>query len=100
MLAWAGGVLTERQADQALAILGEPNDPDDPEVIRAGGLARLRDPASSHITGQADLLATSDKRALAAAVLAGSGRHRPGSRRHPHGTDRGPARRPPDPRRP
>ena len=70
VLAWAGGVLTERQADQALAILGEPNDPDDPEVIRAGGLARLRDPASSHVTGQADLLATSARRALAAAVLA------------------------------
>jgi hypothetical protein len=70
MLDWAGGVLTERQADQALAILGEHNDPDDPEVIRAGGLARLRDPASSRITGQADLLAISARRALAAAVLA------------------------------
>ena len=70
VLAWAGGVLTERQADQALAILGEPSDPDDPEVIRAGGLARLRDPASSHVPGQADLLATSARRALAAAVLA------------------------------
>ena len=70
VLAWAGGVLTERQADQALAILGEPSDPDDPEVIRAGGLARLRDPASPHITGQADLLASSERRALAAAVLA------------------------------
>ena len=53
------------------AILGEHNDPDDdPEVIRAGGLARLRDPAPSHIAGQADLLATSARRALAAAVLA------------------------------
>ena len=70
VLAWAGGVLTERQADQALAILGEPSDPADEEVIRAGGLARLRDPASSHIPGQADLLATSARRALAAAVLA------------------------------
>ena len=69
-LAWAGGVLTERQADQALAVLGEPSDPDDPEVIRAGGLARLRDPASSRITGQAALLASSEKRELAAAVLA------------------------------
>ena len=69
VLAWAGGVLTERQADRALAILGEPTDPDDPEVIRGGGLARLRDPASSHIPGQADLLATSDRRVLAAAVL-------------------------------
>jgi hypothetical protein len=70
ILAWAGGVLTERQADQALAILGERHDPDDPEVIRADGLARLRDPASSRITGQADLLAISARRALAAAVLA------------------------------
>ena len=70
VLAWAGGVLTERQADQALAILGEPSDPDDPEVIRAGGLARLRDPASPYVTGQADLLAASVRRALAAAVLA------------------------------
>ena len=70
VLAWAGGALTERQADRALAILGEPSDPDDPEVIRAGGLARLRDPASSHVPGQADLLATSAKSVLAAAVLA------------------------------
>ena len=70
VLAWAGGALTERQADRALAILGEPSDPDDPEVIRAGGLARLRDPASSHVPGQADLLATSTKSVLAAAVLA------------------------------
>ena len=69
VLAWAGGVLTERQADQALAILGEPDDPDDPGVIRAGGLARLRDPASSHVRGQADLLAASTRRALAAGVL-------------------------------
>ncbi len=70
VLAWAGGVLTERQADQALAILGEPSDRDDPEVIRAGGLARVRDPASPYITAQADLLAASDRGALAAAVLA------------------------------
>ena len=70
VLAWAGGVLTERQADKALAILGEPSDPDDPEVIRSGGLARLRDPASPHITAQADLLAASDRGALAAAALA------------------------------
>jgi hypothetical protein len=69
VLAWAGGVLTERQADRALAILGEPSDPADKEVIRAGGLARLRDPASSHITGQADLLAASTRRALALAAL-------------------------------
>ena len=69
VLAWAGGVLTERQADQTLAILGEPNDPDDPGVIRADGLARLRDPTSSRVPGQADLLATSARRALAAAVL-------------------------------
>ena len=70
VLAWASGVMTGRQADQALAILGEPSDPNDPEVIRSGGLARLCDPASSHITGQANLLATSARRALAAAVLA------------------------------
>ena len=70
VLAWAGGVLTERQADKALVILGEPSDPDDPEVIRDGGLTRLRDQASSRITAQADLLAASDRGALAAAVLA------------------------------
>ena len=58
------------QADQALAILAEPNDPDDdPGVIRAGGVARLRDPASSYVPSQANLLAISEKRALAAAVL-------------------------------
>ena len=70
VLSWAGGVLTERQTDQALAILSQASDPDDPEIIRADGLARLRDPALSHITGQANLLAASTKRALAAAVLA------------------------------
>ena len=70
VLAWTGGVLTERQADQALAILGEPSDPADEEVIRVGGLARLRDPASSYITAQADLMGASARRALAAAVLA------------------------------
>ncbi len=101
VLAWAGGALTERQADQALAILGEPSDPaEDPEVIRAGGLARLRDPASSRITGQADLLATSAQARASRRRAGRSGRYRPGSRRHPFGTDRGPARRPPHPRRP
>jgi hypothetical protein len=69
VLAWAGGILTERQADQALAILGEPTDPDNPEVIRADGVARLRDPASPHVPEQADLLASSARRALATGVL-------------------------------
>jgi hypothetical protein len=70
VLAWAGGVLTGRQAEQALLILGQPDDPDDdPEVIRSGGVVRLRDPASSHVRENAGLLSTSTRRALAAAVL-------------------------------
>jgi len=70
VLAWAGGVLTERQAEQALVILSQPGDPDDdPEIIWSGGLVRLRDPASSHLREHADLLSTSTRRALAAAVL-------------------------------
>ena len=70
VLAWAGGVLTERQAGQALVILGEPSEPDDdPEVIWASGLVRLRDPASSHVREHAGLLSASTRRALAAAVL-------------------------------
>ena len=70
LLAWAGGVLTAGQADQGLAVLGEHPDPaGDPEVVRAGGLARLRDPASAHIRAQTALLSAADRRALAAAVL-------------------------------
>jgi hypothetical protein len=70
VLAWAGGVLTERQVDQALTFLGEPDDPDDdPEVIWSGALVRLRDPASSHVRKHADLLPASARGALAEAVL-------------------------------
>jgi hypothetical protein len=70
VLAWASGVLTERQAEQALVILDQPSDPDDdPEIIWSDGLVRLRDPASSHMRERAGLLSTSTRRALAAAVL-------------------------------
>jgi len=70
VLAWAGGVLTERQAGQAMAILGEPSDPDDdPEVIWSSGLVRLRDPASSHVREHAGLLSASARGPLAATVL-------------------------------
>ena len=70
VLAWAAGALTAGQADQALAVLGEHADPaGDPGVVRAGGLARLRDPASGQIRAQAGLLSASVRRALAATVL-------------------------------
>jgi tetratricopeptide (TPR) repeat protein len=70
VLAWAGGVLTERQAEQALLILDQPSDPDDdPDIISSGGLVRLRDPASSRVRDHAGLLSTSTTRKLAAAVL-------------------------------
>ena len=39
-------------------------------MIRANGLARLRDPASSHVPDQADLLPKAVRPELAAAVLA------------------------------
>ncbi len=75
VLAWAGGALTIGQADQALAVLGEHADPaGDPDVIRAGGLARLRDPASARTRAQAELLSAADRRELAAAVLGEAGR--------------------------
>ena len=70
ILAWAGGTLTVGQADQALAVLGEHADQmDDPNVTRAGGLARLKDPASAHIRAQEGLLSAADRRPLAVAVL-------------------------------
>lgn len=75
ILAWADGVLTAGQADQALGVLGGHADPaGDPDVIRAGGLARLRDPASAHIRAQAGLLSVAERRALAAVVLGEAGR--------------------------
>ena len=70
ILAWADGVLTYNQADQALDILGEHADLDgDPDVVRAGGLARLRDPASASAREQVRRLSILDKQTLADAVL-------------------------------
>jgi tetratricopeptide (TPR) repeat protein len=75
ILGWASGTLTVGQADRALAVLGEHADPaNDPNVIRAGGLARLRDPASARIRAQAGLLSAADRHTLAAAVLSEAGR--------------------------
>jgi hypothetical protein len=70
ILAWADGILTVGQADQALTVLSEHADrASDPDVIRAGGLARLRDPVSAYIRAQVGLFSTVDRRSLAAAVL-------------------------------
>ena len=70
VLAWAGGALTERQADKALEALGACREQrEDPEVIRAEGLSRLRDPASSRVREQAERLAVATRRMLAAGIL-------------------------------
>ena len=41
VLAWAGGALHDRQAGQALEVLGAIRQDDDPRVVRAGSLVRL-----------------------------------------------------------
>ena len=70
ILAWAGGALTYEQTDQALDVLGEHGDlAGDPDVVRAGGLARLRDPASAPLHEQVQRLAILDKQALAKVIL-------------------------------
>ena len=45
VLAWAGGALHDRQASQALQVLGAIRQDDDPRVVRAGSLVRLAGPA-------------------------------------------------------
>ena len=51
VLAWAGGALHERQASQALQVLGEIRQDDDPRVVRAGSLVRLAGPADGRLAG-------------------------------------------------
>ena len=70
ILAWAGGVLTVRQITQALKIVSEHGEvTDDPDVIRAGGLVRLRDPVSAVVRNQVRFVADQDKPNLAQVIL-------------------------------
>lgn len=69
VLAWAGGALHIRQADRVLEVLGAERQPDDPWVVRSGGLARLTDPASPRLAEQVAALAAATRRQLAAVVL-------------------------------
>jgi hypothetical protein len=70
LIAWAGGTLHERQADQALAVLSAERVSPDPAVIRTGKLVRLTDPASRTAREEAALLPAGVQRAAADAVLA------------------------------
>ena len=70
IIAWAGGLLHARQAARALAVLDLPRAADgDPDVLRAGDLERVTDPASPRLAGQVAALAVRDRQAMAAVLL-------------------------------
>jgi tetratricopeptide (TPR) repeat protein len=67
--AWAGGLLHSRQAEKALAAIGQPRAAEgDPDVLRHTGLERVADPASPRLAPEATL--SSRDRAAMAVVLA------------------------------
>ena len=70
VLAWAGGTLHARQAEQALAVLDAVRQVPDAHIVRSGGLVRLSDPASPRLAEQAAALSPGERSRLAAAVLA------------------------------
>ena len=69
MVAWAGGVVDERQAAAALAVAGGEPLAGDADLSRSGSLVRLADPGSSRFTGPVIALPGPVRRAMAAAVL-------------------------------
>ena len=69
VLAWAGGALHERQAGQALDVLGAIRQDDDPRVARAGSLVRLAGPADRRLAELAAVLPVADRQKMVAAVL-------------------------------
>jgi uncharacterized protein YidB (DUF937 family) len=69
VLAWAGGVLTVRQADRALKVLDSLHREHDPWVSRFGGIARLAGSPSVIVARHAESLAASDRHRLAAVLL-------------------------------
>ena len=69
VLAWAGGALHERQASQALQVLGADRRDDDPWVVRAGALVRLAGPVDGRLAGLVAGLAAAARQQMAAVVL-------------------------------
>jgi tetratricopeptide (TPR) repeat protein len=70
IIAWAGGLLHAWQAARALGVLDEPQAAsDDPDVLRAGDLEWVTDPASPRLAGQVTALAVRDRQAMAAVLL-------------------------------
>jgi hypothetical protein len=72
VLAWAGGALHARQADEALEVLGAGRQDDDRRVVRAGSLVRLAGPPDGRVTAMVTGLPVVDRQQLAAVVLAGA----------------------------
>ncbi len=72
VLGWAGGALTDRQAERATHAAGFSPEPGEKAwVAWSGGLVRLRDPGSARVADQVAALGSQIRRELAAAVLAG-----------------------------
>jgi hypothetical protein len=69
MLVWAGGSVHARQAARGLSVAGARFTADDPDIIRAGSLVRLADPASPRLAASAAALAVEARQAMAAAFL-------------------------------
>jgi hypothetical protein len=57
ILAWAGGALHDRQAGQAMEVLGARRQEGDQRVARAGSLVRLAGPAGGRLAGLVDAFA-------------------------------------------
>jgi hypothetical protein len=69
VLAWAGGIMHARQAERAVAVLGDGGPAADLDVIGFEGLIRLADPASPRLAEQVRALADSKRRSMAEIVL-------------------------------
>jgi hypothetical protein len=70
VIAWAGGLLSARQAGLALDVLHEQRaDSADPDVLRWESLERLESPASPRLTLQVAALGVAQRQAMAAELL-------------------------------
>ena len=70
IVAWAGGIVHTRQAQEALAVTGEQHHEADPSVMRTGALVRLTDPASPGLPVAIGALSAADRQQMAAALTA------------------------------